>query len=352
MSDLSAAPTAPGFEQVAHFTSVEEEYTAIRDGAALIDRSARMRMHFAGAKPAETLNGLVTCDVLALGPGEGHFGAALTAKGKVIADLRIVARADAILVDTSEAAGPGFAAMIRKYVNPRLAKYADVSAVLRSVGVYGPRSTSVLAAAISADEAALHALAPLHLLRADFDGTFVDVLRSPDLGGAGYDLFVAVEHSIALWERLVAAGATPTGSTAADIARVETGRPLWGVDMDENTLAQEANFDELNGISYTKGCYTGQETVARVHFRGHVNRHLRGLLCEQPLVPGAMLFAEDGAAAGDVRSIAVSPELGSIAMAMLRREVERGSTLIARWEGGEARARVVELPFAPNKPAA
>ena len=182
MSESIGPRSAPGFEHVAQFGSVKDEYAAIRDGAALVDRSARMRMHFAGAKPAETLTGLVTCDVLALGPGSGQFGAALTAKGKVIADVRIVARADAFLVETSEAAGPGFAAMIRKYVNPRLSKYADVSGVLRSVGVYGPRSTSVIAAALGAEEHALHAIAPLHLLRADFDSAFVDVVRSPDLG--------------------------------------------------------------------------------------------------------------------------------------------------------------------------
>jgi len=311
-----------------------------------------MRMHFAGAKPAETLTGLVTCDVRSLGAGSGQFGAALTAKGKVIADVRIVARADSFLVDTSESAGPGFAAMIRKYVNPRLAKYADVSAVLRTVGVYGPRATTAVSAALGADEHALYALAPLHLLRVDFDGAFIDVMRSPDLGGAGYDLLVAVEHAAALWERLAAAGALPAGTIAANIARVEAGRPLWGVDMDENTLAQEANFDALDGISYTKGCYTGQETVARVHFRGHVNRHLRGLLSEQAVATGALLFADDGSAAGDVRSSVESPQLGAIAMAMVRREVEHGAMLTGRWEGGEEGVRVGELPFAPRKPAA
>lgn len=352
MSESITPRTAPGLDHVAQFGTVEDEYAAIRDGAALIDRSARMRMHFAGAKPAETLAGLLTCDVLGLGAGEGHFGAALTAKGKVIADVRIVARADAFLVDTSESAGPGFAAMIRKYVNPRLAKYADVSAVLRCVGVYGPRSTAVVAGALGTAEHALHAIAPLHLVRAEFDGAFVDVMRSPDLGGAGYDIFVAVEHATAMWNCLLAAGATPVGSTAANIARVEAGRPLWGLDMDENTLAQEANFDQLDGISYTKGCYTGQETVARVHFRGHVNRHLRGLLSEQPLATGALLFGDDGAAAGDVRSSVSSPRHGAIAIAMVRREIEHGAVLTARWEGGEVPAQVVELPFVPGKPAA
>ena len=127
MSEPIVPHTPPGHESVAHFGTVEEDYAAIRDGAALIDRSARMRMHFAGAKPAETLAGLLTCDVLGLEAGAGHFGAALTAKGKVIADVRIVARADSFLVDTSESAGPGFAAMIDTFSSSEAEKVSQFS---------------------------------------------------------------------------------------------------------------------------------------------------------------------------------------------------------------------------------
>ena len=132
-----------------------------------------------------------------------------------------------------------------------------------------------------------------------------------------------------------------------DIARVEGGRPEWGLDMDDATIPQEANLDELHAISYTKGCYTGQEVVARVHFRGHVNRHLRGLLFADGGTPrsGATLHLPDGKAVGDVRSVVLSPRLGTIALGMVRREVEPGTALTARWDGGEARADVVRLPF-------
>jgi folate-binding protein YgfZ len=114
--------------------------------------------------------------------------------------------------------------------------------------------------------------------------------------------------------------------------------------MSEDTLAQEANFDALGGISYTKGCYTGQETVARVHFRGHVNRQLRGILGAAPIPTGAELL--DGEKiVGDVRSSVVSPRHGPIALAMIRRESEPGTELVARWDGGAAPVRVRELPF-------
>ena len=193
------SPLAPGFENAVSFSSVDEEYAALRGGAGLIDRSARRRMLFGGARAAETLTGLVTSDVGALRAGAGQYAAALTPKGKVIADLRIFARSDDLLVDAPAAAAPGFAAMIKKYVNPRLARYADVSAVLRSIGVFGPRAHVVLAAALGAEGApaeelaGLRELADYHHLGFGVAGARVIVARAPDLGGEGFDCFVPVE---------------------------------------------------------------------------------------------------------------------------------------------------------------
>jgi folate-binding protein YgfZ len=346
----AASSGAPGFESTAVFTSVDEEYAALRGGAGVVDRSARLRMIVGGAQAAETLTGLVTNDVAALKPGSGQYAAALTAKGKVIADVRVFARTDDFLVDTAAGAGPGFAAMIRKFVNPRLARYADVSAVLRAIGVFGPRSHAVLAAALDGTTAtdatisALRGLLEYQHLGFTVGGASVHVARVPDLGGEGFDCFVPVEVAELLWTRLVAARATPVGREATEIARVEAGRPLWGADMSEDTLAQEANFDSLGGISYTKGCYTGQETVARVHFRGHVNRYLRGIQAAAPIPAGAELLEGDKIV-GDVRSSVVSPRLGPIALAMIRREAATTTELVARWEGGAAPIRVRELPF-------
>ena len=130
-----------------------------------------------------------------------------------------------------------------------------------------------------------------------------------------------------VWGDAVAAGAVPAGLAAWEIARVEAGRPEWGIDIDENTIPQEANLDELDAISYTKGCYIGQEVVARVHFRGHVNRHLRGLRAAgggAPPPTGAQLIDDTGNHVGDVRSAVSSPRLGGIAIGMVRREVEPG----------------------------
>src|SRR5919199_175946 len=104
------------------------------------------------------------------------------------------------------------------------------------------------------------------------------VSRSPDLGPVeGYEIFLPADAFDAAWQRAAAAGARPVGLLAWEIARVEAGRPEWGIDMDDGTIPQEANFDALDAISYTKGCYVGQEVVARLHFRGHVNKYLRSV---------------------------------------------------------------------------
>jgi len=278
-----APPLAPAFDRVRVFSSVEAEYGAFRAGAALVDRSDRARFVFSGSKAGETLSGLVTNDVLALTPGLGQYAAALTAKGKIITDLRIFARAADFLLDTPGEAAPGFAAMLRKFVNPRFARWEEVSASLRAVGVYGPVARRALATALEVSDDALAALAPFAHLNARTEGVPLLVVRSPDFGVEGFDVVVPVEAARPLWDRLHGAGATPAGTDAADILRVEAGQPRWGVDMDESTLAQEANLEALDAISFTKGCYTGQETVVRVHFRGHVNRSLRGLTSSAPL---------------------------------------------------------------------
>lgn len=320
-------------------------YGAFSESAAIVGRSDRLRMLFGGPNAAETLGGLLSNDVMSLSPGAGQYAAALDPKGKIIADVRVFMRSDDCLVDTSAAAAPGFQAMIRKFVNPRRTKYVDASDVLRTVGLFGPRARTLLASVLGHSDPALSVLAPFQHLRFRFEGTEVVVARVPDFGVDGFDVFVPVEVETILEERFEREGAVRVDAEAAEIARVEAGRPRWGVDMDERTLAQEANLDDLHGISYTKGCFTGQETVARIHFRGHVNRSLRGLLCAAQFPSGALLFGAEGQEVGDVRSSVTSPRLGPIALAMLRREVQNGAEVTARWEGGEAIARAVALPF-------
>ena len=128
--------------------------------------------------------------------------------------------------------------------------------------------------------------------------------------------------------------------------RIERGLPEWGAEMDAETIPQEAVLDELGAISFNKGCYTGQEVVARIHFRGHVNRQLRWLLSETPLRAGARVIDANGADVGDVRTAVTSPARGPLAIAMVRREIEPGSTITVRDDEGATSARVERIAAA------
>ena len=345
-----------GRSVVLAYGSVAAEYEALHSRAAVFDRSHRGRLHVFGERAAEMVAGLVTNDVSGLAPGQGCYAAALTAKGKIIADVRVFVEEGSVLTDAPPRAADAWLTMVRKYVNPRLAPHADATATLRDVGIFGANARHVMSAISGVPSPALAALAPYSHVTVDIDGARAIVAAVPDLGVEGFELIVPAEAFTTLWQRAVDAGATPAGLEAWEIARVEAGRPEWGIDMDDSTIPQEANFDELHAISYTKGCYVGQETVARVHFRGHVNRHLRGVRAEgtEPVPRGATLHDGTGAQLGDVRSAVRSPMLGGIGLAMIRREVENGAVLTARWpsEGAESGAaierpvQVTPLPFA------
>jgi folate-binding protein YgfZ len=306
--------------------------------ALLVDRSARFRMTFTGEKAKEALGGLVTNDVVSLGHGQGQRAVALTAKGRVIAMVRVFDRGGDVLVDGESNSGEAFIAMIRKFVNPRMAKYAVITHDTACLGVYGEAATRQLAAAAGVDSAALDALAPFGILRSP-DGA-LDIVRSADLSVPGFDVIGSPDAVAALRGKLVQLGATDASEEFTETARVERGLPRFGVDMDADTIPQEANLDVLGAISFNKGCYTGQEVVARIHFRGHVNRHLRWLSAPESLPQGATVVDGQGKEVGDVRSSVVSPTRGPLALAMVRREVEPGSEVLVRTPDREIRARL------------
>jgi folate-binding protein YgfZ len=317
-------------------------YSAFRSGALLIDRSDRVRIRFGGPRAAELLTGLVTNDVLALTPGHGQYAAALTPKGKIAADVRIFADDEGLLTDTSARAAQGWRDIVKKYVNPRIAPYRDVTGETRDVGVFGARALKHVASAAGVEESRLAGLAPYSHITVPMDGGRAMIVSVAEIDVPGFEIILPVAAEAALRTRLLSSGAISGSLKAYDIARIEAGRPEWGIDMSDSTIPQEANFDALGAISYTKGCYTGQETVARVHFRGHVNRFLRRLHFVSAAVPpmNAELIDDSGNVVGDVRSVALSPRQGGVAIAMVRREVAPGTTLHARWDGGECTVQI------------
>ena len=305
------------------------EYAAATERAGLIDRSGRGKLALTGSQAKEFLQGQVSNDVEALTPGTGCYAAFLTAKGKMLGDLRILDAGDELLLDTERVAlQPLFNTIRRAMIG------YDVQLHKRTlerglISLIGPGSDAVAGTnSLPRDEHA-HVELELH-------GMPVRAIRTD----AGIDLLCDAQDADALAGALSDAGATPVSEATAECVRIERGRPRYGVELDDGVIPQEAGLNP-RAVSFTKGCYVGQETVARLHYRGKPNRLLRGLRLSAPAEPGAAITLGDREV-GRVRSATVSPRLGPIALALVRREAEPGSAVAV---GDRTDAQVVELPF-------
>lgn len=311
-----------------------------------------------GPKAMEALNGLVTNDVSQLAVGMGMHAVALTPKGKVVCDMYIARTdEDRFMLTVLRHCAPAWLDLARKYINPRLAKVIDDSEQWATWMLYGANAVQ----AVANLGGAMHTVENLGDIMVsglqewpiwshgmwNIGPVSVRLIRAPVMGSLpGFVIVADARDTEVVRARLEASTRRRASRAVWNIARIEGGRPAFGIDMDENTIPQEANLDTLGAISFTKGCYTGQETVARVHFRGHVNRHLRGLLAEHPIPQHARVQDSSGKDVGDVRSTVISPRLGPIAMAMIRREISPGDTVTVSVPAGGITAKVVELPFA------
>lgn len=361
-----AAPTiAPEVPQSAPPALVYPEPLSPHDAEAYLDlhresawfESAGQWSTFRGPKAAEALNGLVTNDVTQLRPGEGQHAAALTPKGKLLCDM-LIFRMDeeTFMLTLLRTCAPQWLATARKYVNPRLAKVDDESEQWTTWMLYGAQASKAVASLGGADhtvedlgDVMMQGLAEWKLWQHglwNIGPTTVRLIRAPLMGSTPGFLIVAdTRDADVVRTRLEKSVYRRATRAVWNVARVEGGRPAFGIDMDDNTIPQEANLDTLGAISFTKGCYTGQETVARLHFRGHVNRRLRGLLGSSALPQHGPVLDATGKLVGDVRSTVISPRLGPIAIAMLRREVSEGDTVLVAGADGPISAEVRELPF-------
>jgi len=294
----------------------------------LIDRSERGKLALGGADRKAFLNGQVTNDVEGLEPGRGCYAAFLTPKGKMLGDLRVLdvgAPAEELLLDTERVSLQALFDLIRRFsigYAVELHKRTVESGLLSLIGP-GAR------AAAGADD--LPEIENAHLA-ADITGCAVRLIATD----SGVDVLCNAGDTEAVTAALREAGAEPMSDADTEVLRVERGRPRYGVDLDDSVIPQEAGLND-RAVSFTKGCYVGQETVARLFYRGKPNRHLRGIRLSSPAEPGSALTL-GGKEVGRVTSPVVSPRLGPVALALVRREAPPGTTL----DDGSA---VVELPF-------
>jgi tRNA-modifying protein YgfZ len=314
------------------------EHSALREACGLLDRSERGKLALTGSGAIEFLNGQVTNELADLRAGEGRYAAFLTHKGKMLGDLRVLAVGDApggppdeLLLDTERIALQALFDMVRRFkvgYDVQLHKRTLERGLLSLIG---PDSEAIAGASELAN--AEHASVALQV-----DDTSALAVRTD----VGVDLLCDASDVASLQSRLLNHGATNVSEQAAECLRVETGRPRYGIDMDDSTIPQEAGLNE-RAVSFTKGCYLGQETVARLYHRGKPNRHLRGLRLSRPATTGDRLLLAEREV-GRLASVAVSPTLGPIALALVRREAQPGASVGVGNDG--ATAQVCELPFA------
>lgn len=328
----------------------QAEYAFLRQSAGVLDLSYRTRLCLVGADRARFLHGQVTNEVSRLRSGEGCYAALTNAKGKMEADLNIVCLADELFLD----AEPGLAAKItrrlEKYIVADEVQLVDVAGDYGLLSVQGPDARTVLRSAGGFGEFPARELAVIKA--ADTKGGEIFLVNHARLGNGGFDLLAPNQSLAALAERLrraaAGAGGGLCGWQAWETARIEAGIPRFGADMDETTIPLEAGL-EARAVSYTKGCYIGQEVINRIHSVGHVSRELRGLRLSEGELPqrGDKLF-QDGKEAGLITSAVKSPALSvNVALGYIRREFGRaGTELTVRTAAGEGRARVADLPLA------
>jgi folate-binding protein YgfZ len=325
------------------------EYEALVAGCGLVDRSERGKLALTGAGAVEFLNGQITNELADLQPGEGRYAAFLTNKGKMLGDLRVLAAGTEsaaapasvgeLLLDTERVALQALFDMIRRYkvgYDVELHKRTLESALLSLVG---PHAHAVAERASDPESSGIVLPETEHAhVHASVAGRPVRLIATVD---AGLDVLCQTPDREAVGAALLAAGALAAGEDAAEIVRVERGRPRYGMDLDDGTIPQEAGLNE-RAVSFTKGCYVGQETVARLYYRGKPNRHLRGLRLSGPAAPGEELRLGERTV-GALGSVAASPAYGPIGLALVRREASPGDTVTVGEQGLEA--TLVELPF-------
>jgi tRNA-modifying protein YgfZ len=339
-------------------------YDAVKKTTGVADRSGEARFRVTGPDRVTWLQGLLTNDIVALTPGTGCYAAYLTPQGRMVADVRVLHRGDALLLDVPAVARAAVFERLTTFIIMEEVELEDVTDTLARVGLHGPEAYATLAACVTFEEEAAgvaagsgaagaasasvaeraRTLAEHASLRASFRGHELLVAGSRDLGAFGFDLYCPSDAKGELLEALVAAGAVAIDDEAWHTLRLEAGRPLFGVDMTMETIPLEAGIED-RAISFTKGCYVGQEIIIRVMHRGHgrVARKLVGLQSTSTaaIAPNATIHAGDREI-GRVTSAAFAPAHDRwIAMGYVQRDfVEPGTAVVIN----DTPANVVALP--------
>ncbi len=305
------------------------EHEALRHSCGLVDLSWRDRLRLEGPDRQRFLHGYTTCEVRALQPGAGVFGFFTDPQGRILADAVIAALEERLLVLLPAGCGEPILRHLERFV---LADRVEIATApeLVPLALVGPRAAGVLGAAAGPAPDGEWAVTGLRLA-----GGEVHVQRLRPLGEETLLLWTPQGGAGAAAEALVAAGARPVGMEALEVLRVESGVPRFGVEYDGRHFPQETGLED--GVSYTKGCYLGQEVVARIHYRGHVNRLLCRLVLEPPIPAVGEPLSLAGEEVGRVGAVVSSPQRGcTIGLAILHRKAAAPGTRLETAGGATA----------------
>jgi folate-binding protein YgfZ len=326
--------------------SIEDHYRAIREGAAIGAIAARSHIALTGADRAAFLQGLLTNDVQGLAPGAGCYAAWLSREGRMLTDMHVLASAGMILLDVPTAELQATLERLDQFIFSEDVQVAALADSLRAIWVHGPRAAMTIEMAIPGAEG----LAGWGDYRHEPIGSQgIVAARIDQLLVPGYCLFVEPGAETRVIAALEGAGAVVAGDDALEAARIEAGYPVFGIDMTGDTIPLEAGIED-RAISFTKGCYVGQEIIIRVLHRGggRVARKLVGLRLEGAATRGAKVFSGEREV-GAITSAAVAPTRGPIALGYLHRDfVAAGTAVAVETAAGRTPATVTERPTTSN----
>ncbi len=335
------------WELVGHFIDPLQEHHAVRQGVGVVDLSHRGRLRLTGSDRAAYLHRIISNEVEGLSVGAGNYATMLTNRGKIIADMKVYIFEDSIGIETNAETTSILYQELDKYLIADDVTIEDFTERTGAVGIHGPKSAELLqevygfdAGSLSEHQGIVH----------EIDGRWIICVRASETGEVGYNLCTASESMEWLWDTILtkgrAFGAEPVGLTALNSLRIEAGIPQFGAELDDSIFPGEAELEQA--ISFEKGCYIGQEIVARMKYRGHPNRLLRGfeIASDTPPQSGDRLFDGDKDI-GWLTSAVVSPTLGeTIGLGYVRTAfTDEGSQVKIETADSRVNATVRVLPF-------
>ena len=335
------------WQLVGHFTDPTEEHRTVRQGVGIMDLSHRGRLRLTGIDRAAYLHRIISNDVEGLSVGEGNYATILTNRGKIIADMNVYVFEDSIGIETNTETTLSLYQELDKYLIADDVTIEDFTEHTGTVGVHGPKSAELLQEIYGFD---LGCLPEYHSLVGEVEGEQIVCVRANETGEVGYNLCTVSESVEWLWDTILRKGrgfsTEPIGLTALNSLRIEAGIPRYGAELDDSIFPGEAELEKA--ISFEKGCYIGQEIVARMKYRGHPNRLLRGFEITGDTLPqsGDRLFDGDKDI-GWLTSAVVSPTLGkTIGMGYIRVAfTDEGSQVEVQKTDSRVAAAVRLLPF-------